>query len=704
MRRGCAHCGLPVRLAHDAPAPVFCCFGCSLAYEVWGGEGLPSGSLAGGILARLMLGVFFAMAAMVFSVALYAGALFPLAPGSRHALGPLADPFRWLALAFATPVLLLLGGPLLTHNLARFERTPGLWPVNVLILVGVGAAYTFSLINAWRGSGEIYVETVVMVLVLVTLGRFLDAQARYRATSSVRGLLALDPEIAWRVPEATSVGPLEETTPPEVVLGDFVFVRAGDSVPVDGTVVRGNGELDESLITGESGPLPRSPGDGLYAGSRLLQGCVTLRCTQPVGTRLLDRLAELADSSRERRMPLELLSEKVSRWFLPLSVLVALATTLYWWPRANAEEALLHGLAVLLVSCPCALGIASPLATWVAVGNAARRGVLVYGGEQLERLARGGKAFLDKTGTLTSSRLEVCDVVFIPGRTPSEVVRYAAALAALSSHPVSDAIRRYAQAQTTGSSEVANFAATASHGLEGRVGNAHVHLGTARFVPDQGASVLPHIASDSDDGRVFVAVDGRSLGCLFVREELRPEAHEAIAALAGLNYSVEVLTGDTKEKGEALALRLAVPVHAALGPEEKLRHIETTHVAGQTSLAVGDGLNDAPVLAAADVAVAMGSGTQTARDAAGIVLLETSPTPLLGLPYLVILARRTVRRIRFNLFWAFGYNVLGMGFAAAGLLHPVLAVILMISSSLFVVVSSVGLEALFDPAPSCRET
>ncbi|MBI4602734.1 MAG: heavy metal translocating P-type ATPase [Planctomycetes bacterium] len=704
-RGACLHCGLPLRGPPGGEGDAFCCFGCELAWRVWGGDGSPGTSLRGSLIARVMLAAFLSMASMMFSLALYASAVYPAAEGGGHALGPLAPVCRWLAFAFAAPVLPLLGWPLVSRGAARLDGPGGSRAVDALIATGVLAAFALSAANLLRGEGEVYFETASMTLVLLTLGRYLDAQARHQATTSVRELLSTDAEGAWRLPRGPGGAPggaaPERVAAGELRAGDAIRVLAGERVPADGEVLAGSGALDESLLTGEAEPRRAARGDWIHAGSVLAEGAIDAVVRRAAGDRLLDRMVAIVESARERRMPLERLSASASRWFLPVAVAVAAGTVLSWGARVGWTEGVLNGLAVLLVSCPCALGIATPLAAWTAIGRAARRGILVRSGDVFERLERGGRVFLDKTGTLTSSRLEVERVVPAPGVPENEVLRAAASLAALSRHPASEAVRRHAAARGIEPADVEALEVHAGLGLSGRAGGETVRLGSRRFV--ESSAELASLEGTAGEGEtevlveVLVAKSGRALGAIVLREELRPEAAEVARALAGLGFEASALTGDRPERGRALERRLGLPVAAGLLPHEKVERLERARERSRTTVMVGDGVNDAPVLAAADVGIALSSGADLARDAADVVLLDRGE-PLRGLVELVQLSRRTVRRIRFNLFWSFAYNAAGMGLAAAGIVHPIVAAALMIASSLLVVAGSVtgtgaGVEA-----------
>lgn len=694
-RAACLHCGLPVQASGPEPRQ-FCCYGCELSHALWQGGPEAGVGVEKSLLARLMLSIFFAMVSMMFTMALYASAFYT-AEGHEHALGPLAPICRWLAIAFAAPVLLLLGWPLAHSGWLRWGTRNATAAVDSLVALGVTAAYILSFLNAFRERGEIYVETSTVTLVLVTLGRYLDAQARRRAAGSLRSLLTLDPGVAWvsgrEGPESLSRIPVAE-----VQVGETVRVFAGERIPIDGRVVAGSGAVDESLITGEAEPRRRSGGSTLHAGGLLVDGCVDLLVENAAGDRLLDRMLELVESSEGRKMPLERLGDRITRVFLPVPLLVAVGTVVYWGSTESFEVGLLHALAVLLVACPCALGIATPLATWVAIGRAARAGILVRGGEVFERLSRPCRFFFDKTGTLTLAELEVVKLSPGPRADPSRAYAVAGALARRSKHPAAEAVRTYCEAQAAVGCEVEALEVIPGLGVRGRIpGEGMVVLGSRRLAAESlgGESPLP-----APEGSVLVVEDGHLLGSFRLEERVRPEAAQVLAWMRAEQLEPTVLTGDTQGRGEALGRALSVEVEAELLPTAKLERLEAARGHGPTVVMVGDGLNDAPVLAAADVGIALSRGADLAREAADVILLEQE-RPLDRLPYLVGLSRRTTRNVRFNFVWSFAYNTVGIALAALGYVHPIVAALLMIVSSLSVVAGSLrGEESPPPPAGS----
>jgi len=629
-----------------------------------------------------MLAVFLAMAVMVFSLALYADSWFGTLPDGSHPLGPLASLFGWLACGFATPVVFLLGWPLLRNKASTDDRSTG--AVNALLVVGVLAAYGLSVAHLIRGEGAVYFETATMILVLVTLGRFLDAKARYAVSRSLRDFLSIDPEFATRL-SSDSTKTTERVSVDDVARGDTIRVASGERVPADGVVLSGSGSLDESMLTGESDLRPLESGSELYAGSLLLDGSIDFEVRAPRGERLLDRMHEIVDSARDRRMPLESLSERAARLFLPVAATLAVGTFALTALDGNWDAGVLRGLAVLLVACTCALGSATPLATWVAIGTAAKRGILIRGGDVFEALSGQCRVFLDKTGTLTERRQTISEVRPAQGWSQDDVLRIAASLAEHSRHPVSRSIIAHARAQRIQVSGVIDLQSVRGLGLRGTIDGKRVALGTA--------AINDAVETDRSGGELIVTLGDELVGTIAYRETVRADAAQLADELKRLGTSPRILTGDAEPRAELVANELGLPVVASLLPTEKVERLSEARAAGHPVVMIGDGLNDAPVLAAADVAIALGHGAELSREVSEVIVLEDDAGVLSKVSELFELSRRTVRRVRFNLFWAFAYNTVAMVFAAIGTVPPLVAALLMILSSLFVIAgSAVGVE------------
>jgi len=663
----CARCGLPVAPGpvQATDAPRFCCSGCCIAHHL--GQGGTRGAI-GALAARLVLSAFLAMGVMVFSLSLY-GELLPggdPAERASESAAALRGLSRLGALALSAPVLYLLGLPLL-DAVVRMRR----WlSADALILFGTAAAWTISAWNTMRGGGHVYFETATMVLVLVGLGRWLDVRARERARSELRAIL---PERT--LPAAVlRDGDEVELDPAELAPGDLVRVRPGEVLPVDGVVVEGRSFLDTSAMTGEEAPRTAGAGERVLAGCTVVDGTLVVRAEAVGAGRVRDEIERLLARSMQSRGRHMNVADRAAWVLLPLAFAIAVAAGLFHGVARGPEAGLLAALSVALISCPCALGIATPLAFWIALGASWRAGVLVRDDETLERLARARRVFFDKTGTLTAGELELEDVLVESAESvePLAALRLAAALELGSEHAVGRGLRR-AWLERSGAvglgdlPAVEDFRALPGLGVEGLVEGRR-----GRVVRDGGES-----------GLIALEIEGRVLARFAFRARPRAEARALIDALRAAGFELLVLTGDAAGPSRELAQRLGIAFEAGLLPGDKVARIERAGRRG--TVFVGDGLNDAAALAAADVGVAMAGGSARSLDVAPVALLRPG---LSALPELLRLARSTVRVARGNLVWAFAYNGIGLWLAAAGRLTPIVAAAAMVASSLAVVLNS----------------
>jgi heavy metal translocating P-type ATPase len=683
----CDYCDLPLPPAwRHAPAagPHYCCFGCRFAAEVTRSRG--EEGAANWTLTRLGLAIFLTLNVLVFTMALWTPDFYGSDDSSAFGES-LRGLFRYTSLVFALPVLLLLGGPLLESAWQTLRE--GRLTADLLLVVGVATSYLYSVVSVVRGGGPVYFEVGCAVLVLVTLGRWLEATGKLRTTAALEALHRLLPDTARLLMNS------EERSVPlsELRVGEVVRVLPGERIPCDGLIRRNSAAVDEQVLTGESQPVLRQVGDPVWAGSLNLDGDLHVEATVACEATALTRMMELIRRARQTKGRHERLADRIAAWFLPAVMLIALAAFAWHGQHDGWDRGVLVGLSVLLIACPCALGLATPLAVWTALGRAARAQVLFRNGEALERLAEVRAVRFDKTGTLTTGTPVVADFFLAPHEDRANVLALASALASASTHAHCQAIRTYTAASVARDVvELVEARTLPGRGISARrTDNGDtIYLGSPRWLKELGLS----------DPREDVPEDERSRTCLawggFVRaefvlsEQTRPEAADALTLLHGQRLDVAVLTGDRAPRARALAREWGVTVEAELLPEDKVAAVERARRAIGPVAMVGDGINDAPALAASDVGVAMGCGVEVARDSASVCLLGND---LRRLPWAIDLARQTVWVIRGNLFWAFAYNLLGVGFACTGRLNPVLASLAMVLSSLFILSNSLRLAA-----------
>lgn len=687
----CAYCGLPVSARRVAPTPdarVFCCYGCQLAAEITGASG--EAGQANWILVRLGTGIALSMAVMMFSLPNYGVDVYHVADASTAFAGQWTSLLRYLSLLLSLPVFFLLGWPIFANSIESARR--GVLTTDALIVVGVAASLVYSYVRTITESGGVYFETACMILVLVTLGRYLEAIAKLKATSAIRSLDALLPDEV----EVTRQGVRSRLPLREVMVGDLVHVSAGQAMAVDGTIEHGRAHVDESAVTGESAPVVKEIGDRVRAGTINLDGALTIRAQAVGHDNAIGRIVSLLEQARNHKGRYGRLADRITTVFVPLVSVLAVATTTWRFSRGAGGEAVMTGLAVLLISCPCALGIATPLATWTALGRAARKGVLFKDVDAIERLARIRAVSFDKTGTLTTGSPRVTSFTGSShdGKSESDWIILAAGLGRESNHALSRAIVAYGSQLGLQPMRVSAVQTIAGRGVVGRINGAEVRLGSPRMFEEQNANIPAFLQRSVDlameraAGIACIGWGRETVGVFEFSEELRPEARSCIDELRNLRIEVEILTGDHAPRAQALAESLGVSVSAQLMPNEKHDYVQQWRRRVGPVAMVGDGLNDAPALAGADVGLALGCGADVSREAADVCLVGND---LRLVPFAVKLARATIRTIRVNLFWAFIYNIIGIPLAIAGKLNPSLAAIAMVLSSLLVVANSTRL-------------
>ena len=598
-------------------------------------------------------------------------------------------PALFVQAALSAPVFLWAGFPF--HLKAWKSVLARRANMFTLITLGTGAAWVFSLWSLIRGPAHhapVYFEASAMIIVLALGGQLLEARGRRRAGSAVRGLLDLAPRLALRL----SSGREEEVPADSLQPGDRVRIRPGEKFPVDGEVLEGRSDVDESTLTGEPVPALKERGQQVLAGTLNGTGTLVIRTSRSGRETTLGQVIEMVASAQRSRMPVQNLADKIAEWFVP-AVLAAAVLTFVVWMFFDPSHALPNAVAVLIIACPCAIGLAVPMSVTVGVGLAAKRGILVRDAAALEALARVTLVAIDKTGTLTEGRPRLVGIEVQPGFPEEELLRLAGAVERASEHPLADAVRRALEERGIVSEPVEGFFSEPGGGVGGGVDGHAVLVGSARFLKSRGVEV-------SGREGIHVSVDGRRAGTLIVEDALKPESPASIRALNRLGLDVLMLTGDGASAAARMASQAGIANwRAGLAPVEKAEAIREARSGGATVLMAGDGANDALAFSVADVAAAMGVGSDIAKESAGIILLNNH---LAALVTAVRLGRATMTNIRQNLFFAFLYNILGIPLAAGvlypltgWLLNPMIAGAAMSLSSVTVIASALTLAKGF---------
>jgi Cu+-exporting ATPase len=632
--------------------------------------------------------------------------------GLEHAIGRTVS--NWVQLLLATPVVLWAGWPffvrgwqsVVTRHLNMFT----------LIAMGTGVAWLYSVVatlapgmfpTAFRGMDgavAVYFEAAAVITVLVLLGQVLELRARESTGGAIRALLDLAPKTARRIrPDGSD----EEVDLASVQVGDTLRVRPGERVPVDGLITEGRGTVDESMVTGESMPVTKEPGARLLGGTFNGTGGLTMRAEKVGRDTLLAQIVQMVAAAQRSRAPIQRLADRVSGYFVPAVIAVALIAFAVWstfGPEPRFAYALISAVAVLIIACPCALGLATPMSIMVGVGRGAHAGILVRNAEALERMEKVDTLVVDKTGTLTEGRPAVTAIIPAVGFDEGEVLRLAGSVERASEHPLAQAIVRAARDRKLELASVSDFDSPTGRGAVGLVQGRHVVLGSAPFLSDYKVDAQPLSAQAEalrQDGAtaIFVAVDGRLAGTIGIADPIKAASAATLASLRQEGIRVVMLTGDNRTTANAVARRLGITeVEAEVLPERKSEVVKRLMAEGRVVAMAGDGVNDAPALAAADVGIAMGTGTDVAMESAGITLLGGDLSAILKAKRL---SEATMRNIRQNLFFAFVYNAAGVPIAA-GLLYPVFGILLspifaaaaMALSSVSVIANALRLRAV----------
>ncbi|PZU72149.1 heavy metal translocating P-type ATPase [Brevundimonas sp.] len=621
---------------------------------------------------------------------------------------------NWIQFALATPVVLWCGWPFFERGWTSL-RTRRL-NMFTLIAMGVGVAWLYSVVAVVAptlfppaflkadGSAPVYFEAAAVITVLVLVGQILELRAREQTSGAIRALLDLTPKTARRI---RADGVDEDVSLDQIAVGDRLRVRPGEKIPVDGELLEGRVAVDESMVTGESMPVTKDVGDRVVAGALNKTGSFIMRADKVGADTLLAQIVQMVAQAQRSRAPIQRLADTVSGWFVPTVIAIALLAAVVWGlvgPEPRLSYALVAAVSVLIIACPCALGLATPISIMVGVGRGAHAGVLIKNAEALERFEKVDTLVLDKTGTLTEGRPSVTAILPALGFVEADILRLSASLERGSEHPLADAIVRAAKDRDIPLTEAADFDSPVGRGVRGTIEGRQVALGNTRFLGELSIDVSalePKAEALRHDGAtaIFVAIDGKAAGVIGIADPIKATTPAAILALKAAGLRLVMMTGDNRTTAEAVARRLGIDeVQAEVLPQDKASVVQQLRSQGRIVAMAGDGVNDAPALAAADVGVAMGAGSDVAIESAGVTLLGGD---LQGIVRARHLSRAVMGNIRQNLVFAFGYNALGIP-VAAGLLYPVfgwllspaLAALAMALSSVSVIGNALRLRAV----------
>ncbi|MBI4848536.1 MAG: heavy metal translocating P-type ATPase [Nitrospirae bacterium] len=679
----CYQCGLPVagysrRDKTEDPDEVFCCSGCFLVHKITGKKG--DEGLSQILAGKFGLGFLLSMNIMMLSAPLYAEAY-----TSIIVPGKFAAAIKFVLLCLSIPVILILGYPLLISSCKSIKD--GVIGTELLILIGTVAAFLISVKSTITGMGEIYYETATMTLTLFTLGRYIDTKAKWKASESMKGLAAIIPtDVLLLKPDNTT----DKMPADKVAIGDRVLLRPGDRIPLDGVVINGNSSVDESFLTGESNPVVKKEGMEVLSGSINIDGSLIIEVRKPVDEFIVKKIERLMERIRENPSRIKRIGDTIASYFVPGIIFLSLGSFFYWLARGETTTAVMRMLSILLISCPCAFGIAAPLVIWRGLARAAGKGAVIMGADVLESLSRVKTIFFDKTGTITSHAPALSEIYMDGPGSKDDMLTIAASIEAHSTHPLAVSLLKEAEGRGLALLEAIGVKTMPGLGITAEIKQKKYFLGSRVWFEDLGVSIprrlLDYYEKVGESMTIiFLKEEERVIGFFVFSQSLREGVSDTIRKIKDMGIRTVILTGDDKQG--AMYIKDQVDpddIKWGLHPEDKVCELEAGKK-GQMVAMTGDGINDAPALEAAHIGIAMGCGTELTRKSANINLLGDD---LRLIPYLVQLSKRVRRKVYENFFWAFSYNVIGIYFAVDGTITPLFAVIAMILSSLFVIGNS----------------
>lgn len=603
---------------------------------------------------------------------------------------------QYFQLVIATPIQFFIGFRFYKNSF--YALRSGSANMDVLIAMGTSAAYFYSLYNVFfqiAPAGmmkDLYFEAAAIIITLILLGKYLEAVAKGKTSEAIKKLMGLSPKTARVIRNGQEM----DIAIDEVIFGDIVVVKPGEKIPVDGIITEGSSSIDESMLTGESLPVEKEISDNVIGATINKYGTLKFKATKIGKDTVLAQIIQMVEDAQGSKAPIQKIADQVAGVFVPAVIGIAIFTFGAWYlSGGGVTKALVSAVAVLVIACPCALGLATPTAIMVGTGKGAENGILIKGGEHLEMVYKLNTVVLDKTGTITKGQPEVTDVISLGELDEGDILQLAARAEKGSEHPLGAAIYQKGQEKLLLLDDPESFEAVPGMGVKAVIDSKAIYIGTRKYLLDQGIAVEPveakiTILEDQGKTAMLMAVDDKLQAIIAVADTVKDNSREAIAELQKMGIEVFMITGDNRRTANAIARQVGISqVMAEVLPENKAKEVEKLRAAGKIVAMVGDGINDAPALATADIGMAMGTGTDVAMAAADITLMRGD---LKTIPAAIRLSRQTIRKIKQNLFWAFIYNIIGIPFAALGMLNPIIAGGAMAFSSVSVVTNSLSLK------------